>query len=287
MLRAAMSNVVDAIRDKMTKVTEAVEARINADVVGVFGPIIRGVEHRVRTAIEKIPTRRPKLAIVLQTGGGSIEVTERIVNVVRHYYAEVVFIVPDTALSAGTVLAMSGDAILMDHFSCLGPIDPQVEKDGKLVPALSYLEQFQRMVTKSGAGSLTTAELALLSKLDLAELHFFEQAKALTEDLLVAWLAKYKFKNWTMTETKKTPVTPQMREQRAREIAVALNDHQRWRFHGRGIPMQTLTRELNLQIDDMAATPALAAAVKEYFDYVLSCMQKEGFSSFVTSKAFL
>lgn len=281
-----MPNVVDAITEKMAKVTEAVEAEINADVVGVFGPIIRGVEHRVLTAIEKLPVRRPKLAIVLQTGGGSIEVTERIVNVVRHFYGEVVFIVPDLALSAGTVLAMSGDAILMDHFSCLGPIDPQVEKDGKLVPALSYLEQFQRMVTKSAAGTLTTAELALLSKLDLAELHFFEQAKALTEDLLVAWLAKYKFKNWTVTDTNKTPVTPQMREQRAREIAVALNDHQRWRFHGRGIPMQTLMN-LNLLIDDMGTMPALASAVKEYHSFVLSCMAKEGFSSFVTSRSFL
>jgi membrane-bound ClpP family serine protease len=85
----------------MAKVAEALEAEVGADVVGVFGPIVRGVEHRVRTAIETLPTRRPKVAVVLQTGGGSIEVTERIVNVLRHFYSEVVFIVPDLALSAG------------------------------------------------------------------------------------------------------------------------------------------------------------------------------------------
>jgi hypothetical protein len=181
---------------------------------------------------------------------------------------------------------MSGDTIMMDHFACLGPIDPQVEREGKLVPALSYLEQFNRLVNKSAQGTLTTAELALLSKLDLAELHYFEQAKKLTEDLLESWLATYKFKEWNETETRKVQVTKAMREQRAREIAVALNNHERWRSHGRGINMQTLQHELKLKIDDFGAIPALASAVKEYWDFVVNCMMRENLVSFVTSREF-
>jgi len=282
-----MPSVVDAIRDKMTHVTDAVEAQLQADVIGIFGPIITGVEHRVRAAIESLPNRRNKAAVVLQTGGGSIEVAERLVNVIRNYYPEVIFVIPDVALSAGTILAMSGDAIMMDYFACLGPVDPQVEREGKLVPALSYLEQFNRLIQKSMAGTLTTAELALLSKLDLAELHSFEQARELTTDLLVLWLAKYKFKDWTRSTSRNMPVTQQMREERAREIATALSDHQRWRSHGRGIPMKTLRDELKLKIDDFGATPALSKSVKEYFDFVVNCMIKENFTSFVTSRAFL
>jgi membrane-bound ClpP family serine protease len=283
-----MPTFVDAIKEKMAKVTESLEAAVNGDVVGVFGPIVGGVEHRVRLAIEKLPARRNKLAIVIRTGGGSIEVAERIVNTTRHFYPnEVVFVVPDVALSAGTVLAMSGDAILMDYFSALGPIDPQVESGGKLVPALSYLEQFDRMVVKSSQGTLTTAEIALLSKLDLAELHYFEQAKALTIDLLVAWLAKYKFKTWATTQTRGLAVTPAMREQRAREIAEALNNPQKWRVHGRGIPMRTLTDELNLVIDDFGADPGLSAAIKEYHEFVDNLMVKEGMESFVTSREYV
>ena len=38
-------------------------------------------------------------------------------------------IVPDGAMSAGTIFALSADRIMMDYFSCLGPIDPQIEKD--------------------------------------------------------------------------------------------------------------------------------------------------------------
>jgi hypothetical protein len=240
----------------------------------------------VRAAIERLLPRRTKLAVVIQTGGGSIEVAERIVRTIRHHFDEVIFLIPDVALSAGTILVMSGDAILMDYFSCLGPIDPQVERNGKLVPALSYLEQFNRLVAKSSQGMLTTAELALLNKLDLAELHTFEQAVNLSVDLLVEWLATYKFKDWTETATRGIPVTADMRENRARDIAVALNDHRRWRSHGRGIAMRTLIGELNLIVDDFGAQPALARALRDYADFVNNCMVRENLSSFVTSREY-
>jgi hypothetical protein len=281
-----MPSTLDAIREKIAALSASLEARLSADVLGIFGPILGGVEHRVRKAVEILPTHREKLAVVLQTGGGSIEVAERIVNITRHHYDEVVFLIPDIALSAGTILVMSGDAIMMDYFSCLGPIDPQVERNGKLVPALSYLEQFQRLVGKSNSGTLTTAELALLNKLDLAELHTFEQAIGLSIELLQQWLATYKFKDWVRTATRNMVVTPQMREDRAREIALALNDHRRWRSHSRGIPMRTLTDELNLVIDDFGTHPELALALREYFDFATDCMTREGLSSFVISRGY-
>ena len=281
-----MPTAVDAIQEKLSALTQTLEAQLDADILGIFGPILSGVEHRVRAAIERLAPRRTKLAVVIQTGGGSIEVAERIVGTIRHHFNEVIFLIPDVALSAGTILVMSGDAILMDYFSCLGPIDPQVERNGKLVPALSYLEQFNRLVAKSSQGMLTTAELALLNKLDLAELHTFEQAVNLSVDLLVEWLATYKFKDWTKTATRGIPVTADMRENRARDIAVALNDHRRWRSHGRGIAMRTLIGELNLVVDDFGAQPALAKALRDYADFVNNCMVRENLSSFVTSREY-
>jgi hypothetical protein len=101
----------------------------------------------------------------------------------------------------------------------------------------------------------------------LAELHTFEQAIGLSIELLQQWLATYKFKDWVRTATRNMVVTPQMREDRAREIALALNDHRRWRSHSRGIPMRTLTDELNLVIDDFGTHPELALALREYFDF--------------------
>ena len=76
---------------------------------------------------------------------------------------------------------MAGDAIWMDYASTLGPIDPQIRRNGQYVPALGYLEQYQRLVDKSANGDLTTAELAyLVQNFDPAELFQYEQERDLS-----------------------------------------------------------------------------------------------------------
>ena len=151
----------------------------------------------------------------LDTPGGVVEIVERMVTTVRFRYDDVTVIVPDRAMSAGTIFALSADRIMMDHLSCLGPIDPQIERDDKLVPALSYLNQFERLNAKAAQGQLTTAEYALLDKLDLGELYQFEQAREVSVELLIKWLSRYKFKDWTVTETRKAPVTEDLKRERA------------------------------------------------------------------------
>ncbi len=141
--------------------------------------------------------------------------------------------------------------------SCLGPIDPQLEKDGRLVPALSYLSQFEALIEKSRNETLSTAEVVLLQKLDLAELHQFELARDLSVDLLKRWLTRYKFKDWERTETRGEPVTNEMKEERASWIARQLNDHERWLTHGRGIDMRTFQDELQVKIEDFGANGEL------------------------------
>lgn len=263
-----------------------IEKAFEADAISILSPITWGLEHRVRTAVEPRDPKRDKLVVLLDTTGGIVEVVERIVRVFRTFYTEVFFLIPDRALSAGTILAMSGDAIYMDYHSVLGPIDPQVEREGKLVPALSYLEQFERLKERSAAGELTTAEVILLQKLDLAELHQFELARDLSISLLKQWLTTYKFKDWTVTESRKLPVTDQMKEDRADSIARALNQHDRWQTHGRGISMETLNDELNLRIDDYSTDPDLHATVWNYLWFMRDYLGRIQTVSYVHSPVY-
>jgi Serine dehydrogenase proteinase len=249
----------------------SLEKKLDADGLALVGPIQAGVEHKMRLAIESIPDRSKKLAIVLQTLGGIVEVAERMVNIIRHFYEEVVFIVPDVALSAGTIFVMSGDEIMMDYYSCLGPIDPQVERDGKLVPALSYLIQYDRLIEKAVAGTLTNPEFAILTKYDLGELHQFEMARDLSVSLLTKWLTTYKFKDWDKSKSTGMPITPEYRAERAKGIAGQLMNNQLWGSHGRGIPMKVL-REMKLKIDDFGADEELSRLVRTYFDLMVDFM---------------
>ena len=259
---------------------------LEADVMAISSPILPGLEVRVRAAVELFSPRKDILAIVVETNGGIVEVVERMVDTIRQYYPEVIFIIPNRAMSAGTLFVMSGDRILMDFFSCLGPIDPQIEKDDKLVPALSYLNQFERLNKKSQEGSLTTAEYALLDKLDLGELYQFDQARALSKELLVKWLSQYKFKNWCQTETNKTPVTEDMKKKRAEEIAETLSRNEYWHSHGRGINMRTLIDVLKVQIEDYSTINGLGPLIKEYYELLHDYMNREQFISFVHTKEY-
>lgn len=258
----------------------------DADAMSIVSPIVSGVDTTIRDAIDKKETKKRKMAIVLETPGGVVEVVERMVEVIRNFYQEVVVIVPNQAMSAGTVFALSADRIMMDYFSRLGPIDPQIVKDGKLVPALAYLNQYQKLNEKAAQGNLTTAEYAMLGKLDLGELYQFEQARELSVELLIKWLSQYKFKDWKKTETRKIPVTKHLKQERAKEIAKILNDPDRWHSHGRGIDIATLRNELKLRIEDFSENEELKKNIRNYFNLLVDYLSREKLISFVHTEEY-
>jgi len=129
----------------VTELLTKLETKLGADVFTYYGEIVNGVERYVKDIIEalaKDPNKHQAIYVFLTTPGGSLPPVQRMVDILRHFYSEVNFIVPDYAYSAGTIWCMSGDNIYMNYYSSLGPIDPQVQsKDGKLVAALGYLDK--------------------------------------------------------------------------------------------------------------------------------------------------
>ncbi len=268
------------IRDNLEKALRKIGGHLGADAACIAGPLYPGIDFALRESVETGKDGRKKnLAVILDTNGGVAEVVERMVKIIRHTYAgEVVFIVPDSAMSAGTMLVMSGDRILMNYYSCLGPIDAQVEKDdGTLLSTVSYLRKFEEMKEKSKTGEITPAEVALLEKMNLAELEEYQQEAELAKELLTNWLSTYKFKSWKKTEKRGTKVTPQMRRERATQIAETLGDYNRWHTHGRPIGIDTL-REIGLLVENYAEDEKLeplAGAVEFYFDLMKDFMARE------------
>ncbi len=268
-----------------------VEENFGADVVTCIHPIHRPFDDIIRQHMDDLTQKAQNLLVILETSGGSIETTERIADVFRHHYkGEISFLIPNYAMSAGTILVMSGDRILMDYYSVLGPIDPQVQDaDGNLVPGLGYIEKFKELVKKSRSVSgLSQAELAfLLDKFDPAQLHQLEQAREHGVDLLKQWLVKYKFKNWLKTKTRGIPVTQEMRIKRAKEIADKLNDTKLWRSHGRGLSINVLDRILNLQVEDFGTEPALSELndrVCSYYRLLKDYMGRRGWTYTVQTR---
>jgi hypothetical protein len=263
-----------------------IEKAFAGDVLTYFGPISYGADQAIRDAVEGIDKKQGKLVFILETPGGFAEIAKRISDTVRQHYPVVDFLIPGHAMSAGTILAMSGDAIFMDYYSVLGPIDPQVpDGDGNLVPALGYLVQYDKLLKKANSGKVSTAEMQLLLSFDQTRLYAYEQSRDLSRTLLQEWLVKYKFKDWSETETKKIKVTAAMKKRRAKEVADKLNNVRLWNSHGIGISMDRLRKDINLRIDDFGRDLAVSRSVRMYHALLTDFMARMGHRSVLHTRS--
>jgi ClpP class serine protease len=91
-------------------------------------------------AVHKLD-RSKGLDLILHTPGGSIAATQSIVNYLHKMFGkDIRAVIPQIAMSAGTMMACSCRKILMGTHSNLGPIDPQLRD----IPAYGVTQEFRR-----------------------------------------------------------------------------------------------------------------------------------------------
>ncbi len=91
-------------------------------------------------AVHKLERKRG-LDVILHTPGGSVASTETIVDYLRGMFGnDIRVIVPQIAMSAGTMIACSAKEIVMGKQSSLGPIDPQLRG----IPAQGVISEFEQ-----------------------------------------------------------------------------------------------------------------------------------------------
>lgn len=91
----------------------------------------------------------PRISLLLHTRGGITLAAWSLVNLIRSYCQEMEVIVPFRALSAGTLICLGAERIVMTRQAALGPIDPstngymnpQVDINGKRVKVPLSVEQ--------------------------------------------------------------------------------------------------------------------------------------------------
>ncbi|MGC8696558.1 MAG: SDH family Clp fold serine proteinase [Conexivisphaera sp.] len=184
-----------------------------------------------------------ELALILHSPGGLIEAAQSIVEYIRSKFSRVTVVVPDAAMSAATLIALSADRIVMGRQSNLGPIDPQfmVPLQNAMVPisAQSLLEEFER--AKKEVKADRDHLLVWAPKIQQYPPGILEEAKnamELTRKLGRDWLVKYMLRE----------------EPNAHEIANRvvdyLSNHGELKSHAAPINRDKL-KELGLKVEDL------------------------------------
>lgn len=168
-----------------------------------------------------------ELDVVVHSPGGSVEATEQIVHLLRFHFDDIRFIVPHMAMSAATMLCLSGNAILMDERSALGPIDPQIRiplPTGEVwFPAQVIIDEFERAQQAIASNpSLLPIYLPWLSQFG-PYVQICQNALNLAKELVRDWMREFMFAG-----------EPDAAE-KAQRIAEYFADHNLHKSHARTI----------------------------------------------------
>ena len=199
--------------------------------------------------------RTKGLDLILHTPGGLTAATEGVVDYLHNMFGnDIRAIVPQLAMSAGTMIACSCKSILMGKQSNLGPIDPQLGS----IPAHGIVEEFKRAYNEIKAAQVNAlrnpgnpdavaeanTKIALwqpiIAKYSPALIGECEKNIEWSESMVNDWLARNMLSDLSPTDLDRVRGT----------IMKELADHTVSKSHGRHIPMQKCI-DIGLKIEKL------------------------------------
>lgn len=187
------------------------------------------------TTVHKLDTSKG-LDLILHTPGGDLTATESIVEYLKSIFGrDIRTIIPQIAMSAGTMIACASKEIVMGKQSNLGPIDPHFG----VVPCQAVVSEFQEAIEaiKKDPQSFPVWQ-TLISKYHPAFVQQCRRAIELSEEIVEKWLNDNMFNGDSNAET----IT--------KEIIKDLMSFEKNKMHSRHLHMDKCT-ELGLKVCPM------------------------------------
>ena len=172
------------------------------------------------------------LDLILHTPGGSLEVAEAFVSYLSSKFTNIRIIVPSMAMSAGTMIACSGDIIVLGKHSFLGPTDPQIllptPTGIRMVSTQSILDQFDRAQKECQDPKKLSSWVPMLNQYGPDLLIHSEKALKISRELVENWLSEYILND---------------QKDKAPKIAKWLSDNSLFKTHSRRISREQLKKK--------------------------------------------
>ncbi len=164
------------------------------------------------------------LDLILHTPGGDLSAAESVVHYLRQMFGtNIRAIIPQLAMSAGTMIACACKEIVMGKQSNIGPFDPQFSG----IPAHGVLEEFEMAIQEVKKDPLTLPLWqTIIGKYHPTFLGECQKAIELADDIVYRWLMTGMFSDDENGNAK------------AKAIVLALNDHAGTKTHSRHLHIE-------------------------------------------------
>lgn len=228
---------------KMGNIPPALVSVMNDDIHG-FMSAVNGLKN-------------DKLDLIIHSPGGSAEAAEQIVNYLRAKYKHIRAIIPQSAMSAATMIACACDEIVMGKHSAIGPIDPQITfptpTGAFTAPAQSLLSEFEQAKAEIIANpNVAPLWVNKLNNLPHGILDICKNTTDLSIEKVELWLSSFMFNGEMDGKVK------------AKKIAKWLGTASNHKTHGRPIPYN-IARDVGLKIIELESDQDLQEKVLSVF----------------------
>lgn len=230
---------------------------------GVAGFDINDADKNGFMATIKGLARDKGLDLVLHTPGGEIAATESLVHYLREMFGtNIRAIIPQIAMSAGTMIACACQEILMGKHSNIGPIDPQFTG----LPAHGIVEEFEKAKKEIAADPKTIAVWQpIIARYHPTLIGECEKAIEWSSEIVKEWLINGMFKD--LPKAKAGSI--------ARKIVNDLGSHALTKSHSRHLTRE-YARDLGLKVGDIEKPDALQEAVLTVHHACILTLQSTG-----------
>lgn len=215
------------------------------------------------------------LTLIMHTPGGVINATETIVSYLRSKFDYIEVIVPTYAMSAGTMICLSANRIVMGRQSQLGPIDPQMFVGGRMVSAIAILDQFERAKHEINEDRNSAHLWApILPSLGPALLEEANHAIMYSEKIVADWIWKYCYNGLPDFKSKALSISKYFSRGSGK-------DHEK-KNHGRRIDRDEVKGQ-GLFVEDLEDNQSLQELVLTAYHLLTIVFEKSPASKFMIS----
>ena len=202
------------------------------------------------------------LTLLLHTPGGVTNAAETLVAYLRSKFTDIEVIIPTYSLSAGTMISLAANRIVMGRQSQLSPIDPQFLMGQRSQSAGAVVAQFdeaKKEILENAAAA--GVWFPILQTIGPALLQEARNALGYSERMVAQWLEMYMFAGKTNAKDL------------ADQAAAHFIDAASHKSHGRRIDRDE-ARKQGLTVEDLEASQELQEAVLTFYHLSTIAIEK-------------